>query len=246
HEETRTQGVKTFEQAIIPQKNGNLPLPAGSFSYFDSTAKQYVTVPISLPSIGVSGSAPLAASTATSADPNSTSLLPAAVPSTEFIPNRTGVGSLHRSLIPLYRQSWFWLAQGSLILFLLAGTALFFIRSRSTQDDTRAERALRESSLHRQEDAMSEAVRRGDPQAFFLAARHAVQLQLGAQWRMKPEAITFSEISHRDPQLAEILEPLFKQADEVIYSGQAGGDLNLAQWELHVRKDLLQAQPVHA
>ncbi len=90
---------------------------------------------------------------------------------------------------------------------------------------------------------MNEAVGCGDARAFFVAARHAVQLQLGAQWRMTPEALTLVEIGRRDPPLAERLKPLFTQADEVIYSGQAGADLNLAQWELHVRRELLQPQP---
>ena len=69
-----------------------------------------------------------------------------------------------------------------------------------------------------------------------------MQLQLGAQWRMQPEAITLAEVRERNPQLAETLEPLFAQANEVIYSGQTGAELNLAEWELHVRKDLLQLQ----
>ena len=244
-EETHTQGVKTFEQAVIPQKNGDLPLPAASFSYFDSTAKQYVTVPIPLPAVGVSGSIPTAApSVSDSANPSATA--PVAVQPSEFIPNRLEIGSLHRSLTPLYRQPWFWIVQMSLILFLLAGASLPFFRSRSTADNTRAEHALRESSLHREEDAMSKAVRRNDPQAFFTAARHAIQIQLGSQWRMKPEAITFAEIHRRDPHLAETLESLFRQADEVIYSGRTDGDFNLAEWELHVRKDLLQPQHAHA
>ena len=90
---------------------------------------------------------------------------------------------------------------------------------------------------------MSDAVARGDAHAFFLAARHAVQLQLGAQWRVKPEALTLAEIRQRDPHLAETLEPLFAQADEIIYSGRASGELDLAQWERHV-KELLQPQTV--
>jgi hypothetical protein len=244
-EETHTQGVKTFEQAVIPQKNGDLPLPAASFSYFDSTAKQYVTLPIALPTVNVSGSVPVAGTTAPG-DNNPAATVPVAVPSTELVPNRVDIGSLHRSLTPLYRQPWFWIVQTGLMLLLIGGASLLFFRARFAPDRARAERALRESSLHRQEDTMSDAVRRNDPQAFFLSARNAVQLQLGGRWRMKPEAITFAEIRERDPQLAETLEPLFKQADEIIYSGQTGGDLNLAEWELHIRKDLLQPQPAHA
>jgi hypothetical protein len=243
-DETHTQGIKTFEQAVIPQKNGNLPLPAASFSYFDSTAKQYVTVPISLPAINVTGSVPAIAST-TSDNNNPSITAPVTAPSSELVPNRLEAGPLYRSLTPLYRKSWFWIIQASLILLLLVGASLLFFRPRFAPDQTRAERALRKNSLLRQEDAMSEAVRQNDPQAFFLAARNAIQLQLGAQWHMKPEAITLAEIRQRDPQRAEILEPLFRQIDEIIYSGgQINGSLNLAEWELHVRKDLLQPQYV--
>jgi hypothetical protein len=90
---------------------------------------------------------------------------------------------------------------------------------------------------------MAEAVRRDDALAFFMAARHAIQLQLGAQWNLRPEALTLGEIHDRDPHLAEMLEPLFTQADEVIYSGQASPGLDLAHWEHRVRTELLQPQP---
>ena len=90
---------------------------------------------------------------------------------------------------------------------------------------------------------MTDAVRRDDARAFFLAARHAIQLQLGAQWKVNPEALTLGEIRSRDPQLAETLEPLFTQAGEVIYSGQPSTGLDLARWEQRVRTELLQPQP---
>jgi hypothetical protein len=152
------------------------------------------------------------------------------------------------SLTPVYRQPWFWAVQGGLIFLPLLGALVLFLRFRFAPDDDRAERALRRRSLQQEEDAMAEAVRRGDAVAFFTAARHAIQLQLGTQWNLRPEALTLAEIRGRDPYLAETLEPLFTQADEVIYSGQASPDrqsgtgLDLAQWERHVR-ELLQPQP---
>jgi len=88
---------------------------------------------------------------------------------------------------------------------------------------------------------MAEAVRRNDALAFFTAARHAIQLQLGAQWNVSPEALTLGEIRERDPHRAETLEPLFTQVDEVIYSGQAGPHPDLAEWERKVR-EILQLQ----
>jgi hypothetical protein len=109
-------------------------------------------------------------------------------------------------------------------------------------DDARRARETHKRSLQHEEDAMSEAVRRGDARAFFLAARHAIQLQLGTQWKLKPEAITLREIQSRDPALAATLQPLFAQADEVIYSGKASPGLDLAQWDHRVRTELLQPQ----
>ncbi len=239
--QSHTNAVKTFEQAVIARRNGNVPLPPASFSYFDPTAKQYVTVPIALPAITVTGSAPLA-----SASPGggSDSITASATPQAPgFLPNRLEIGSPRMSLAPVYRRPWFWAVQGGLISLPLLGAILLFLRFRPTPEDGRAERALRRRSLQQEEDAMAEAARRGDALAFFTAARHAVQLQLGAQWKVRPEALTLGEIRVRDPHLAATLEPLFTQADEIIYSGQASPGLDLARWEQHVRTELLQPQP---
>jgi hypothetical protein len=241
-DQSHTQAVKTFEQSAIPRKNGNVPLPAASFSYFDPTAKQYVAVPVALPEIVVTGSPAALASTAPGEETNASA---AATPAdTGLLPNRLELGSPRTSLTPVYRQTWFWAVQGGLICLPLLGALWLFLRSRVTPDDGRAERVLRQRSQQQEEDAMAEAVRRRDAPALFVAARHAIQLQLGSQWNLKPEAITLGEIRERDSHLAETLEPLFKQADEVIYSGQASPDLDLAHWENRVRTELLQPQPV--
>ncbi|MCE0484164.1 MAG: BatD family protein [Methylacidiphilales bacterium] len=240
-DESHTQGTKIFDQEIIPQKNGTLPLPAANFSYFDPNTKQYVTQSVALPSITVTGSMPVA-TTETPAANDTTTATPFA-PAAGIIPNRIELGSLSENLTPAYRQPWFWTVQGGLAALVVLGVVLAIIRARGKPNPDHAERALRERTLHQEEDAMSDAVRRNDSAAFFLAARHTIQLQLGARWRVKPEALTLTEIRQRDPELAETLTPLFAQADEVIYSGRASGEIDLAQWEQHVRRELLQAQP---
>ena len=239
-DQSHTQAVKTFEQAAIPQKNGSVPLPSASFSYFDPATKKYVTVPVTLPAITVTGTAaPLAAAPANdAANAATTPVEPAA---TDFIPNRLVIGSLYTNLTPAYRHLWFWIVQGGLIVALIAGALFVFLRSDSdSREKERAEQRCSLRSLNQEEDAMSQAVRSDDALAFFIAARHAVQLQLGARWKLKPETLTLAEIRQRDPQLAETLEPLFTQADQIIYSGQASTGLDLAQWELRVREELLQ------
>ena len=235
-----TQGTKTFEQAVIPQKNGVLPMPAASFSYFDPTTKQYVTTPVALPSVTVTGTLAIIPPppTATNPDTDEASASTAFAPA----PNRTTLGSLTTQLLPAYRQPWFWAVQGSLLTALGLSGIFTFMRRQTTPDAEDAARVQHRQSLHAEEDAMGVAARNGDAPAFFLAARHAIQLQLGEQWNVRPEALTLGEIRRRDPQRAEALEPLFIQADEVIYSGGATGKLDLAQWERHVRS-LLQPQP---
>jgi len=88
---------------------------------------------------------------------------------------------------------------------------------------------------------MADAVRQGDARAFFVAARHAVQLQLGTQWALSPEAITLGEIRRRDPSLAETLTPFFAQTDEVIYSARPSMNIDLAHWD-RITRELLQLQ----
>lgn len=242
-EESHTQAVKTFEQSVIPRKNGNVPLPAASFSYFDPTTKQYVTVPIPLPDIVVTGTPPPISEAPTDGGEEAVSV-PVTANAPSFQPNRLEFGSLQTSLEPAYRHPWFWAVESAMFALPMAAAFwLLLIRPRFAIDDGLAQRDLRQRSVRAEEDAMAEAVRRKDALAFFIAARHAIQLQLSAHWSERPEAITFTEIRRRDPLQAERLAPFFAQADEVIYSGRANSGLDLAQWEQRVRTELLQPQP---
>src|SRR5271170_106577 len=99
-DESHTHALKTFEQAVIPQKNGNVPLPATSFSYFDPDTKQYVTVPVALPTIVVTGSSLPVASVSPADAAESAPAVPKA---TDFLPNRLEAGSTRTSLAPVYR-----------------------------------------------------------------------------------------------------------------------------------------------
>ena len=232
---------KTFDQSVIPQKNGLLPLPPASFSYFDPTTKQYVTVPVSLPTITVTGS-PLPAIAAAPDGDDSSSASPAPAQAAGMLANRTELGSIHAGMTPAYRQAWFWIVQGGVLMLPFVGIILFTLARRAAPEDVRAERMRRRHSLEQEEAAMAEAVQKNDPLTFFVAARHAVQLQLGARWKIQPEALTLAEIRQRDAALAETLEPLFTQADQVMYSGLASGELDLARWERAVRTEILELQ----
>ena len=242
-DKSRTHAVKTFEQSAIAQRSGNVPLQAAAFSYFDPAMKQYVTVPIPLPAITVTGS-PLASASAAPENPDEAPTIASATPNNlDLQPNRLEIGEAFADLTPAYRKAWFWPIQAGLLGVALLGALFVFLRPRAKEDAGRAERARLHSSQQQEEHAMAEAVQRQDPLAFFMAARHALQLQLGSQWHVPPEALTLGEIRRRDPQLAEKLGPLFAQADEVIYSGRMNSQIDLAHWDKTVR-EMLQPQTV--
>ena len=240
-DESHLQAEKTFRQAIIPKKNGQLDLPPTSFSYFDPQTKKYVTVPVILSAINVTGS-PLPA--AAPAAPDNTAVATAvAGNNNDLLGNRLELGELHRSLTPAWWQPWFWISQGTAAALAVLAAIAAGVAARRGRDTRRTELLLHQRSLAEVENAMSEAARNGDAPAFFAAARRAVQLHWGARWGLLPGAVTPSSIAARDPHLAEAMEPLFAQADEVIYSGRAPEGVDLAEWDRRVREEILQLQP---
>ena len=238
--EMRTQGAKTFELSALPQENGNVPLPRATFSFFDPRLRQYVTIPIELPTIAVTGAMPLPA--AETVAPASAGAEPTATVDA-FAPNRADLGDVAASMTPIYRAPWFWPVQAALVTLPVVGLLVFFIRRRTHAGVESTENAARRRTLQQEEKAMAQAARGGDARAFFLSARHVVQLQLGAQWGIAPEAITLGEIRRRDAELAETVAPLFAQADEVLYSGRVSANLDLAHWQ-RVANECLQLQKV--
>ncbi|HEX4141413.1 MAG TPA: BatD family protein [Candidatus Methylacidiphilales bacterium] len=239
-DEERTQGAKTFELSALPQWNGNVKLPRATFSYFNPRLKQYVTVPVDLPSIAVTGALPQPAP-ATTATETAAAAAPSP-PVDAFAPNRAELGDLEASMAPVYRAPWFWAVQAALVSLPVLGLLVFGLRRWARAGQESPERAAQRRTLQQEERTMTEAVRRDDARAFFLAARHAVQLQLGARWEVAPEAITLGEIRRRDAVLAESVAALFAQADEVLYSGRAAGKLDLAHWQ-RVARECLHLQP---
>ena len=241
-DEPHTQGTKSFEQAVIPNKNGTLALPAASFSYFDPDKKQYVTLPVALPPVVVTGTAPAAAPAApvaASAAESTPAAAPAA-PASVFAPNSLTFGALTTDLAPGYRHPGFWIVQGVLVLLIVAGAVFSLLRPRL--DPARGLRAQRQASLAREETAMDQAARTGDAVQFFTSARRTTQLRLAERWSLPPEAVTLPEIARRDPALAEVVTPLFIEADDVVYSGAAREGLDLQEWNRRVREMLQPAR----
>ena len=234
-DEARTEGSKTFELSAIPQKNGNVLFPQATFSFFDPRSRQYITEPVNLPSIAVTGVMPHSVAEPAVTETASVTKMPPAID--DFAPNRTELGDLEASMAPIYQAPWFWPVQAALVALPALGLFIFWVQRRARSGKKDAALCSRHT-LRQEELMMDEAVRKGDARAFFLSARHAIQLQLGAQWSVAPEAITLGEIRRRDPALADSVAGLFAQADEVLYSGRASANLDLTHWQRVARECL--------
>jgi hypothetical protein len=128
-DEARTEGSKTFELSAIPQKNGNVQLPRATFSFFDPRSRQYITEPVNLPSIAVTGVMPQSV-----AGPAATTTASVAVPppSTDGLaPNRDELGDLQSNMTPIYRAPWFWPVQATLVALPMLGMLIFWMQRRA-------------------------------------------------------------------------------------------------------------------
>jgi hypothetical protein len=229
-DEEHTRGTKIFQQSVIARTSGDVPLPPATFAYFDPAARKFVEVPVALPTITVNGPLP-----ASAMSPMASGGIEAAGPPPApdaLYPNRTELGALSAEMTPVYRRAWFWAAQGLLAALPLLGLIVVAVRQvQRGRGSAQSTRGLSPTEAA----ALSAAQQRDDAPTFFRTARHAIQARLGAQWRMKPEALTLAEIRSRDPATAARLTEFYAAADEVLYSAQPPARCDLARWAGFVR-----------
>jgi hypothetical protein len=200
-------GEKTFTQTIVPRRAGDIDVPPLELAYFDPAKRAYVTVrsePLTLHVAPGAATEPgLAATTANPA----------------MHPNELAPGPVHATLQPLVRRPVFWALPASLALAtaLLAGAGVW---RRSSRRAARARDLRVDRGVTAARTRMREAAMRGDATAFFEAARGAIQLRLGAAWRIAPEAVTAADVRARLGDDADLLA-LFEHADRVTYAGSA-------------------------
>ncbi len=120
---------------------------------------------------------------------------------------------------------------------------MFLRRRRRFAADPRLARAsAAERAVHSQIDAMDQAMRQRDADAFFLSARCALQQRLGERWGTRPDTITLAEINARLNGEGDAIRPVFEMADRIHYSGQNLGDADYRQWQELVLTQLAQLE----
>jgi len=236
------EGIKTFEMTIVPQQSGKLEIPALEFSYFDPEQKAYVTRASPPQSVeiapGASGSTPLAKA-------STHETVPANVPVAnvdDLAPNKLAPGSFTSSLRPWFTNPW--LAGTALSPLPLMAGAMWMMRRRDRRanDPTYARSLVAHRAVREQLDLMESAVKRGECEKFFSAARSVLQHRLGQRWGMRPDTITLAEINARMNGEADGFRPIFELADEVIYTGRTFGTAELQSWARSVNTELLKLE----
>ena len=213
-------GKKTFQFSAVPRKGGAQKV-ALTFSFFDPATGTYQSLTSPPQEIQVSG-----ADIADDPPPNVSATKDPDKPNDQLVGQHL-VMSPPGSLVPLVARPAFIRLLGLAALLCLLGIPLAWLRHRHT-DPARRARAAMETATRGALHAAARCADSRDVAGFFEAARHAIQLRLGALWNQPAPAITLAEISARIPAESPVAR-FFHEADLSAYGGHAGGDI-LPQW----------------
>jgi hypothetical protein len=222
--------TKVFTQALVPKHAGVSAIPPIAISYFDPDAARYVTSATQAIPVDVAPGASIAA--------GSNGVAPPVASGPALAPDADLGGPSVSSLEPAFRRRGFWLAQAAPLLGLGGLFVGVLVRRRVLGDVDRPYRVRADRALRDYGTQMDRAVERRDPVAFFAAARGALQERLGARWRMRPEAITLSEIHERlDAGDGQTIRQVF-DSDAARFSGASPEAPDLARWRQAVTEQL--------
>lgn len=220
-------GKLQYLQPLAAVRDGQLPLPALTFSYFDPETAQYVTRTAAPAQVHVAA-APMSASRQASAS---------AAPVGTAAPDTEGVRSLEQAGVP----GWLWPV--ALVMLTAAGLLALVVRLARSRHDARWSASIRRrKQLRERRRALQLAVRAGDAPGCVHAARSALQQQLSAAWGMQAQSITLRELDERWPTAPAAVRRVFELADAVDYAGQRAPHLpelhDLTGWARQVDSQL--------
>jgi tetratricopeptide (TPR) repeat protein len=218
---------RTFEQVVIPQRAGSVTLPPLRLSYFDPAARAYLTAshpPITLavrpatrpePGTGiVGGTAP--------AEPESLGR--------DIVFIKDDPGTLRATGSRLHRSAAFWVLQ-LLPPSVWIAAVLWDRRRRRLSGDVRYARFTRAGRQARRAIAGArDALRAGDPAAFYDAVARAVSEYLSAKLDLPPGSVTPESVGERlratrlPPEVTHGVEEFFAACERARFAPAGGTD----------------------
>jgi hypothetical protein len=181
------EGIKSFEQVVVPQNTEIKELPAFEFSYFDPGKRAYATLrhPATAIIVRPGGSAPTP--TIAIGGLQKTDEAP---PAQDIVHIKPRLGKVTRNITPWIRQSWF-LALQALPLLALAGVVVMRKRAEALANNPRLRRQRQVAQIVREgllELRRHAAEKNSD--AFFATVVRLVQEQIGERLDLPASAIT--------------------------------------------------------
>ena len=236
-------GTKTFEMVLTPNEPKKA-VPPLLFSYFNPIKESYVTLRgDKLPVVVEGGAAPTATPAIANASgtPNAQSTRPTAAPKDQdILYQRTDHRGWDQTFVPVFQRPVFWATQAIPFLGLI-GFFGWEMRKRRLEN-----RALQRITAWEHETAeLERKLRRADdpPDQYFAGALRVVQLKtaLSSPGRgIEPNTVdaetavaTFDLPDEKRDRMRE----LFRQSDELRYSGRSNGKGTIAE---ETRREVLE------
>jgi hypothetical protein len=188
------EGIKTFEQVVIPQNSEIKSLPTVSFSYFDPEQKSYRTLTRQAIPLTVR---PGGSAVAPSIAANSGSKENSQPATQDVVPIKQRLGAVTKPSAPLIRQPWF-LALQSIPAITLMGAVFWRRRNDSLANNPRLRRQRQVAQIVR--DGLSQLraqAAANDSDAFFATVFRLLQEQLGERLNVPAPSITEAVIEER-------------------------------------------------
>jgi hypothetical protein len=228
-------GVKKFETVLTPNEPKK-SVPPLVFSFFDPVNEKYVTlrsdaIPVKIEGAAIAAKSPAAPAAAQAATPK-----PQPKPEDILYQINDWPGTV-TSFAPIYMQSRFWLPQIVPLLGLLGFMGWRWRQSKLGNRDAR-----RRADLQHEATEVQKRLRRADApsQEYYAEAARAVQLKTALAKNVNPNTVdagTAAAAFRLDDEMRRQLETLFKQKDELRYSGGSNGEGRVSPNE---RQEVLQ------
>lgn len=219
-----SEGVKTFEQAIVLKSDSLNEIPSLAFSYFDPKKKKYITrssvpIPLSVQSLQTavphSAPSPRAAKPAVVAPMKTITPAP---PISGLAPIHLEVGSLSRNLTPLFLRPWYLISCTVLILAAVATLAFRLRQARHRKHPEIQEGRNQRVQLRNNLAVVESAVAAQDSSLFLNECRKTIQNQLGRKYQREPSSISQADLAIWLDE-DSVLTKIFTLAEEAVYAG---------------------------
>lgn len=218
-------GTKTFRMVLTPNEN-KTAIPPLVWSYFDPLKEAYVTVKSEELPVVVEGGvapAPTAAIARASAPPRPKAQPSPAASADDILYQLTDQPHWVQSFTPLYLRPTFWAAQAIPLLGLIG-----FFGWKSRQRRLANREGLRRAAWEQETADLQKKLRRADepPEQYFAGALRVVQLKTALARRVEPNTVdaeTAVSAFQLDDAKRERVRELFRQSDELRYSGRQNG-----------------------